>query len=183
MTQNEPLSPEPERPVPDNKDWTFTSTQRCAECGYDPAAVSNSRLADALRATASRWGAVLARSDVRQRPALEVWSPLEYACHVRDVHVVFVGRITQMRSEDQPRFANWDGDAAAIESRYYAQDPAVVAAELADATERAGAEYDDVPVDAWSRSGIRDGGGAFTISSLGHYHLHDVAHHLHDVRG
>lgn len=173
----------PQQPEPDTKDWTFTTTQRCDECGYDPAAVADVEVADALRATVSRWNAVLARADAQQRPAPAVWSPLEYACHIRDVHDVFAGRVTQMRTEDSPHFASWDGDQAAVENRYYAQDPAAVAAELAAATERAAAEYGAVPAGGWSRSGIRGGGGTFTISSLGHYHLHDVIHHLHDVRG
>jgi hypothetical protein len=175
--------PPPQPPVPDTKDWSFTTTQPCTECGYDPSAVADPELAEALRATVSRWNAVLAGADVRQRPAAQVWSPLEYACHIRDVHRVFAGRVTQMRTEDAPHFASWNGDAAAIEARYHEQDPAVVAVELAEATEHAAAEYDAVPADGWSRSGIRGGGGTFTISSLGHYHLHDVVHHLHDVNG
>lgn len=178
MTQNQPQIPDP-----DTKDWTFTTTEVCSECGYDPASVADEQIADALRATASRWAAVLTRPDARQRPAPQVWSPLEYACHTRDVHRVFTGRVTQMRTEDEPHFASWDGDQASVESRYYAQDPAAVSAELAAATERAADEYDGVTGSAWSRSGIRGGGGTFSISSLGHYHLHDVTHHLHDVRG
>ncbi len=173
----------PPRPEPDTKDWTFTATQRCPECGYDPNGVADAELAGALRATIPRWNAVLARADVRQRPEPQVWSPLEYACHTRDVHGLFSGRVQQMRTEDSPHFVSWDGDDAAVEGRYYAQDPAVVATELADAAEHAGAEYDAVAADGWSRDGIRGGGGTFTISSLGHYHLHDVVHHLHDVKG
>jgi hypothetical protein len=178
MTQTPPQQPEP-----DTKDWSFTTTRPCDECGYDPTAVPDTDLAEALRATVSRWNAVLAGPDARQRPAATVWSPLEYACHVRDVHHVFAGRVTQMRTEKSPHFASWNGDAAAIENRYYEQDPAVVAAELAKATEHAATEYDAVPADGWSRDGIRGGGGTFTISSLGHYHLHDVVHHLKDVQG
>lgn len=178
MTQTPPPQPEP-----DTKDWTFTTTRACDECGYDPTTVADLELAAALRATVSRWNAVLARSDVHERPAPTVWSPLEYACHTRDVHSLFAGRVRQMRTEDSPHFASWDGDVAAVENRYYAQDPAVVAVQLAEVTERAAAEYDAVPSDGWSRDGIRGGGGTFTISSLGHYHLHDVVHHLHDVNG
>jgi hypothetical protein len=173
----------PPQPEPDTKDWTFTTTRACDECGYDPTAVADLELAAALRTTVSRWAAVLARSDVHERPAPTVWSPLEYACHIRDVHGLFAGRVRQMRTEDSPHFASWDGDAAAVENRYYAQDPAVVAVQLAEVTQRAAAEYDAVPGDGWSRDGIRGGGGTFTISSLGHYHLHDVVHHLHDVNG
>ncbi|MHB8274233.1 MAG: hypothetical protein ACYDC9_05635 [Dermatophilaceae bacterium] len=33
------------------------------------------------------------------------------------------------------------------------------------------------------RTGRRSNGSVFTIETLGQYILHDVAHHLHDVRG
>lgn len=175
--------PAPQQPEPDTKDWTFTATEPCPECGYDPRRVADSELAAALRASAARWSAVLARADAAVRPFPRVWSPLEYACHLRDVHGLFAGRVTQMRTEDHPHFASWNSDRAAIENRYDAQDPATVAIELAAATERAAAEYDAVEAGAWGRAGIRGGGGIFTISTLGHYHLHDTMHHLHDVAG
>jgi hypothetical protein len=178
MTANEPPAP-----VPDTKDWSFTATSPCRECGYDPGAIADRDLAHALRDTVSRWSAVLAGPNATVRPAETVWSPLEYACHVRDVHDVFAGRIRRMRVEDSPHFVSWNGDAAAIENHYHAQDPAVVATELATAAEDACREYDAVSDGAWGRDGIRGGGGIFTISTLGHYHLHDVIHHLHDVRG
>lgn len=171
----------PPAPEPDTKDWSFTTSSPCSECGYDPTTYANADLAGALRATAPRWSKALARPGAATRPAPLVWSPLEYACHTRDVHGLFTTRVTQMRLEDDPHFASWNGDTAAVENRYYAQDPATVAEELAAATERAAAEYDAVADDAWSRSGIRGSGGIFTISTLGHYHLHDVLHHLHDV--
>lgn len=177
------MTTEPQIPQADTKDWTFTTTEPCGECGYDPQAVADDAIAAALRATIPRWEAVLSRADVRMRPAATVWSPLEYACHSRDVNHVFAGRVRQMRTEDSPHFASWSGDAAAVENRYWEQDPGAVAAEMSAATERAAAEYDAVPDGGWGRIGIRGGGGTFTISSLGHYHLHDVIHHLVDVAG
>ena len=60
MTQTPPQQPEP-----DTKDWSFTTTRPCDECGYDPTAVADTDLAEALRATVSRWNAVLAGADAR----------------------------------------------------------------------------------------------------------------------
>ncbi len=37
--------------------------------------------------------------------------------------------------------------------------------------------------DGWSRPGRRSNGDAFTVESIGRYHLHDVVHHLWDVAG
>src|SRR5699024_2237378 len=123
------------------------------------------------------------RSEVGQRPRPRVWSPLEYACHVRDAHEVFTARVALMLAEDDPQFADWDQDAVAVEGRYWAQDPDAVARELAANAERTAAGYDAVPADAWSRTGRRGDGAVFTVGSLGRYHLHDVTHHLWDVRG
>ena len=35
----------------------------------------------------------------------------------------------------------------------------------------------------WARTGRRSGGAVITIQTLGQYFLHDLTHHLHDVRG
>ena len=72
---------------------------------------------------------MLARADVRDRPAPEVWSPLEYAAHTRDVVGLFHERISLLLEKDDPRFGSWDGEQVAVDSDYGAQDPAVVAAE------------------------------------------------------
>ncbi len=51
-----------------------------------------------------------------------MWSPLEYACHVRDVFPLFDERLVLMLAQDGPQYANWDQDATAVE-RYAEQDP------------------------------------------------------------
>ena len=58
-------------------------------------AVSPTSLAN----TAMTWSEVLARGDAGERPAPDVWSPLEYGCHVRDVHVLFAQRLRAMLDE------------------------------------------------------------------------------------
>ncbi len=52
-----------------------------------------------------------------------MWSPLEYACHVRDVHLLFAERVRLMLEQDGPTFDNWDQDVTAVESAYGSQDP------------------------------------------------------------
>lgn len=168
--------------TPDAKDWTWVTDRPCPECGFDPAGVERGEFGARTRATLPLWRAALARHDVTERPAPEIWSPLEYGCHVRDVFRLFDERLRLMLDEDDPQFANWDQDATAVADRYAEQDPASVSRELVDAGEAVAARFDAVPDDAWGRPGRRSNGSAFTVDSLGRYFLHDVEHHVHDVR-
>ncbi len=167
--------------TPDTKDWTWVLERPCAECGFDAAVVEPADLADAVRANAAAWTQVLRRADVRRRPAAGVWSPLEYGCHVRDVHRTMHGRVVLMLGQEAPTFANWDQDAAAVAGRYGEQDPAAVADELAAAAATSADVYEQVSGTAWDRPGLRSNGSRFTVATLGRYHLHDVVHHLQDV--
>jgi hypothetical protein len=158
------MAPKPQAPPPDDKDWTWVLTEPCPECRFDPATIRPKRLAEAVRETASRWPAVLVQPEVAQRPSKAVWSPLEYACHVRDVMRLFAKRIELMLDEDNPTFANWDQDQTARDDR------------LAEVLER-------VTKEDWQRAGTRSNGSEFTIASIGVYALHDLRHHVWDVRG
>jgi hypothetical protein len=168
--------------TPETKDWTWVLDRPCPECGFDAAALDRRTLGDRIRAGIPTWTAVLGLPDAAVRPEPLTWSPLEYACHVRDVHRIFVERVGLMLAEDAPTFANWDQDETAVTDRYGEQDPGTVAADLALAAEAIAAIYDAVPDDAWQRRGIRSNGSEFTVDSIGRYHLHDVDHHAWDVR-
>ena len=169
--------------VPDNKDWTWVLREPCPECGFDAAGVPAAEVADRARANAAAWRTVLARPDARERPAAGVWSPLEYACHVRDVHRVFDGRLARMLAEDGPLFENWDQDETAVRSRYGEQDPATVADELVAAAAAIADRFDEVAGEQWSRTGRRSDGAQFSVATFGQYYAHDWVHHLHDVGG
>jgi DinB superfamily len=168
---------------PDDKDWTWVLQRACPDCGFDAATVPGPQVAARLRASAARWPAVFGRVNVSVRPAPRVWSPMEYGCHVRDVCRLFESRLDLMRSQVDPEFENWDQDATAVADAYDAQDPAVVSRELSAAAESVAAAFDDVGDGDWQRTGRRSNGSVFTIETLGRYFLHDVTHHLHDVRG
>jgi hypothetical protein len=101
---------------------------------------------------------------------------------VRDVHRVFDERLRLILEEDDPLFPNWDQDATAAADRYDLQDPGRVADELADAAAVLAARFQSVRPDQWDRPGRRSNGSSFTATTLGQYFLHDVVHHLHDVR-
>ena len=166
---------------PDTKDWTWVLDETCTECGFDPAAVDVASLPDLVRANVRAWDGVLEDRDAAVRPAANIWSPLEYGCHVRDVHVLFAERVRLMLDQDEPTFANWDQDETAVEQAYGTQDPTVVAVEMVEAAAEIAAVFAGVAEDQWGRVGRRSNGSVFTVATLGVYYLHDVVHHLHDV--
>jgi hypothetical protein len=168
--------------APDTKDWTWVLDRPCPECGFDASVVARAEIAQLIRENAAFWSDALTRDGVESRPAPDVWSPTEYACHVRDVHRVFAGRLELMLTQDDPRFANWDQDETALAERYDLQRAADVAPELAAAAEAVASAYDAVSGDQWQRAGTRSNGSTFTVETLGRYHLHDVVHHRWDAR-
>ena len=166
---------------PDTKDWTWVLDRPCPDCGFDAAALDLAGLPQAIDDDAALWEVVLGTDDAAVRPQAQVWSPLEYACHVRDVHRVFGERLGLMLGQEEPIFANWDQDDAALVGDYGAQDPSVVARELRTQADAVAAAYAAVPDDAWQRRGVRSNGSEFTVDTLARYHLHDLVHHAHDV--
>lgn len=168
--------------VPDGKDWTWVLDRPCPECGFEASRATPDRFAEVVRDNATTWQAVLTVDGATDRPDPATWSALEYACHVRDVHRVFEGRLRLMLEEVDPQFPNWDQDETAIAERYGEQDPATVAEELMEAAVAVAERYESVPPDAWGRRGLRSNGSEFTVESLGQYHLHDIVHHAWDVR-
>lgn len=166
---------------PDTKDWTWVLQRPCPDCGFDAPGLDLGRLPQAIRDNANVWEVVLGTDDAAVRPQGNVWSPLEYACHVRDVNRLFLHRLHLMLSEDNPTFDNWDQDGTAVEENYLDQDPATVAAEVVAAADAVAAAYEQVGDDQWSRRGQRSDGSEFTIDSFARYHLHDLVHHAHDV--
>ena len=171
----------PEPITPDTKDWTWVLTRLCPECGFDPATVHPTDVADQIRGDAADWVHRLNAPGAADRRVPTVWSILEYGCHVRDVHRIFNHRVRLMLTEDDPQFANWDQDETATADDYASQQPATVATELFDAASVVADTYANVPADAWSRRGLRSNGSEFTIATISIYHLHDVLHHAHDV--
>ena len=122
-------------------------------------------------------------SSVREGPAPEKWSALEYGCHVRDVFRRFDERLHLMLREVDPLFPNWDQDVTALDENYTGQDPAVVSDELGAAGARIADSFAGVAGDEWHRTGTRSDGARFTVATFARYFMHDPIHHLYDVTG
>lgn len=167
--------------TPDTKDWTWVLEWTCPECGFDVRTFPREDIGAMVLSNAARWKPVLAHPDVRIRPSDDVWSALEYACHVRDVFRLYDRRLEMMLEQDDPEYPNWDQDAAAVEGRYGDEDPGRVAEEIDTAAAGLARRFDTVAGDQWKRQGRRSDGAVFTIESFARYMIHDPEHHLHDV--
>ena len=168
--------------VPDDKDWTWVVQRPCPECGFESSTVARERVAPMLLENAASWQEVLSRGDgVRERPTDDRWSPLEYACHVRDVFRLYDYRLGLILIVDDPTYPNWDQDDTSISERYGDQDPGIVAVELQAAADQIASRFAMVRDEQWSRTGNRSDGARFTIESFSRYLVHDVVHHIYDV--
>jgi hypothetical protein len=168
----------------DTKDWTWVLERTCPECGFDARALDRGAIGSTTRATTQWYVDLLTSRDddqLRQRPQPDVWSALEYGCHIRDVFRVMRERLQLMLDEDEPHFPNWDQDATALDDDYPGQDPSLVRVELATEGDRLADLYDTVRGDQWDRRGFRSNGSVFTVESLGRYMVHDIVHHVWDL--
>jgi hypothetical protein len=171
-------------PEPDTKDWTWTLSRPCPECGLSAGEIGIEEIATRAFVAAEEWVQILRSSPaVAARPKPQVWSPLEYGAHVRDVFRIFDARLMLMLAEDDPTFADWDQNEAAIKERYAEQDPEVVADQLEAAAQTMVDHIQALRPDQLARTGRRSNGSEFTVLTLLQYFLHDVVHHLWDVTG
>ncbi|MFX0579264.1 DinB family protein [Nocardia nepalensis] len=191
--------------VPDVKNWTWVLERSCPECGFDPESITYAAVPGLAREYAGRLSATLERPDAAARPDDATWSALEYAAHVRDVCRIFTYRAAVAARTEAvdpripgfdakgldatetadgiPVFSNWDQDVTAIADRYDRQDPSRVAAELTVAADAVARAFESVPAADLGNQVRRSDGSIFTVESLARYFVHDVIHHVHDVRG
>ena len=168
--------------TPDTKDWTWVLERRCPECGFNASSCRAEEVPELLRDNTCRWSSLLARGFLTPlRPDDSTWSPLEYACHVRDVYRRYLGRVELMLAEEDPLFPNCDQDASAVEDDYAGQQASVAVGELVAAGSALADLLGGLTAGQWARRGRRSDGATFTLDTLSRYMAHDVVHHLLDV--
>jgi S-DNA-T family DNA segregation ATPase FtsK/SpoIIIE len=157
---------------------------RCDDCGYEYDTYSRSELAGEIRGFGPAYAAALfGVPDVRARPAPEVWSPLEYACHVRDVFHVQRERVLLALREETPEFEPMRRDERAVEMRYNAQDPAAVVADLDNAADALAALFESLDEPSWQCTGMYSypEPKKRTVEWIARHTIHEGVHHLGDL--
>lgn len=168
----------------EGRDWTRMQFEPCPDCTFDPTGLADRHIGRALTDAAADWGRTLARVDASLaaiRPAPEVWSALEYACHVRDVLGVFDERVRRTLEEDTPSLGWWDHEAAVVDDGYADEIPVLVAEAIGRNARVLATTFAGVPPDAFARAAVRREGEHFTVAGMGRFALHELVHHRHDA--
>jgi DNA segregation ATPase FtsK/SpoIIIE, S-DNA-T family len=158
----------------------------CDVCGFAWDSITADELPSRLRKAAEGFGAVLGRGGdaLSRRTAPDVWSRVEYGCHVRDAMFNLRDRIVLGVAEDNPTPHAMHTDVRIAEGLYAGDQPKVLAVEIAVAAdllartiETLDAEHLARPIFyGWPRPATR------TLLWVGAQALHEAEHHLDDVR-
>ncbi|GAA2644551.1 maleylpyruvate isomerase N-terminal domain-containing protein [Streptomyces lunalinharesii] len=121
---------------------------------------------------------------LRRRSAPEVWSALEYACHVRDVLLAQRERVLAARRCEKPVAEPMGRDERVDHDGYAEQRPADVARQLRDAALLFANVLDRLSSADWGRTLVytypdRE---ERSLRWLAVHTLHELRHHLHDMR-
>ncbi|MGH3414267.1 MAG: DinB family protein [Marmoricola sp.] len=160
---------------------------RCAECGYVYDAVAVEDVPGRLRAVAADLAA--ACSDVAPalastRPEPATWSPLEYACHIRDVLLVQRDRVVLAQVEERPSLARMHREERVAMCGYDRHPLADVLAQVEVAAELCATAYGLLAPGAWDRAVVYNWPepAEHDLRWLARHTLHEGEHHLMDVR-
>ncbi len=167
------------------------SMERCDGCGFVWDLVAPAELPSRILETASGFRRLLLPLDrphgwadeVRTRPSDDVWSPIEYACHVRDVVLVQRDRFYRALVEDCPEFSPMYRDERVTLGRYDHEDIGEVVAELemsAGLFARglaaiSSTQFERTCVYAYPTTAVRK------LGWLGAQTLHEMEHHWRDI--
>lgn len=155
------------------------------ECGFVYADLAEADVPARLRAFRVLYAVALDETaDLRRRPAPEVWSPLEYTCHLRDVFRAQRGRLALALRVDQPAFVSMGRDELVVTGRYNEQDPTVVLGELGEQADALAREFGALGPAELARTGVYPypEPTVRTVLWVGRHAVHEGEHHLLDIR-
>ena len=163
---------------------------RCDDCGFVYADHDAASEADEIAGLGPRYGALLtvpaepaAARRLRTRPGPDVWSPVEYACHVRDVLLAQRERLLQALVEEEPGFVPIYRDRRPKLAGYGDELPEQVAAEIGFAAGLVARVFGRLDPAAWRRTCVYNfpEPSVRTLLWLAQHTLHEGEHHLLDI--
>ncbi|WP_433196585.1 DinB family protein [Nocardia sp. CA-107356] len=158
----------------------------CAECGFDYEPALVPEVSALARVHAAEYATLLGGDEqtLRRRTAPQVWSPLEYACHMRDVLLAQRERVLLARRVDAPTLEPMGRDERVAHDGYNDQRPSDVARQLEDAALLFANVLDRLPPADWDRTVIYNfpHREERPLHWLALHTLHELRHHLLDIR-
>ncbi|WP_405168015.1 DinB family protein [Nocardia sp. NBC_01499] len=120
---------------------------------------------------------------LRQRPEPETWSPLEYACHMRDVLLVQRERALAARRTKLPDATPMGRDERVEHDGYADQRPSDVGRQLRDAAQLFANVLERLNDDDWERTLMYSypEPQERSLRWLALHTLHELRHHLLDM--
>ena len=164
-----------------------TDVERCEieSCAFEWDVVNSAeighRIIEASKAIADL---ITATTGSGKRKSRDVWSPVEYASHVRDVLLNIRDRLIVALNEDNPLCKGLFGTPRIELGLYRSDSPEVVAQELVMAASLFARTWDRIPMEFRGRTmvygypRIADRNLHWVAAQA----LHEVEHHLADVR-
>ena len=157
----------------------------CAECGFRYDTDDAPAAAETIRRLAGEVAAALRTpTDLAARRRPELWSPLEYGCHIRDVFLMQRERVLTARRQSGFTPMTMGRDARVEHEGYAEQDPTDVARQVVDAAamfgnalDRLGPDWDNEMVYSWPEPRLR------SLRWVAVHTVHEARHHLGDIRG
>ncbi|MFJ5592653.1 DinB family protein [Streptomyces noursei] len=158
----------------------------CRECGFAYGLSLAPAVSELIKGCTGEYEDLLRiePTALRQRSAPQVWSALEYACHVRDVLLIQRERALAARHRDRPVAEPMGRDERVDHDGYAEQRPADVARQLHDAAWLFGNVLDRLPPAAWDRTLVYTypERAERSLRWLAVHTLHELRHHLQDMR-
>lgn len=160
----------------------------CPECGLDYDTVSNRDAVLAVRTFPYRYKKLLTTLEpgedmdaiLRERPAPDVWSAIEYTAHVAQTLDLMAPTIRQMVNEDNPHLFEFDPDKQAEEQSYNDWTFTDVLGELESACADLSSAIEYVDPADWHRKGTFSYGEREAID-VARNAVHEGNHHLMDI--
>jgi len=159
---------------------------QCDGCGFE---YELARAGEAGAQIVSGSGAIASRmqlsevAQLRRRVEPGVWSPLEYACHVRDVLLVQRERVLTARRIERPSFDPMGRDERVEHDGYASQEPHAVARQLNDAAALLANVFSRLEPGDWDRMVMYNYPVHLerSLTWVAVHTVHEVTHHLKDI--
>jgi hypothetical protein len=170
-------------------EWNKIQSDPCPQCGDDPASIAPSALGALVVERADAWRGFLVDADdayLRTNPEPGVFSPIQYAAHVRGILTVYTDRMVLGLEQEAPTVPLYNPGQAEWDS-YNQLGRDEVAGEIETQGRRLAETIRLAYPEGWARPVINDRGVygvyTFTVGGLACNATHETYHHLLDATG